>query len=322
MITSIILSDNSLDGQLDNEKSLKLKLVLQGIWQNGIFLDSFNSKCVKGIKDKLEYVSVKYRKEVSIFLEEMRKNPKYYFFNCLQETCPEKKCKETNFLCCLAKQCMADVVIVPTNTPVFQNVEVVTLDSYDSSNTEILRKKYLSGDPIFSKLSDSDKAIFWKRILAYTRNLNIYDVYLGTSTNNIEDFSDTLKYLTENWVKYCVHKNGLSLNITTLAKGWPAVTMRQHFIKYYLPKLPNAPITITVYRKNGVDDCFHGRYLETDSRAFRCDPGFDFYNNQTKSFKTTTFNIDEGVRSIIWDIRRLPVPCDAPRFTLTLQPKS
>jgi hypothetical protein len=326
MITSMILSDDILGNKLDNEMSLKLKGILDGIWANGMLLDSANSSCMKNIKRQLENVSIKYHKDISIFIEEMGKNPKRYFFNCLEDTCPIKKCKEIAFLSCLANQCMADALVAPTPPSGVQNTEVVTLDSYDNSITEKQRKKYLSGEPNFYSLTGPEKTIFWKRIMAYTRNINIYDGHIGTAETNVDAFSDTLKYLTENWIKHCMYKKDLALNITTLSKKWPVNKMKNYFKKEFIDKLNTLslpPITVTVYVKTATEDSFHGRYLETDSRVFKCDPGFDFYKNNPIYFRTdTTINLNEGARYLIQKIRNLPYNRMAPKFFFTIPTKN
>jgi hypothetical protein len=81
--------------------------------------------------------------------------------------------------------------------------------------------------------------------------------------------------------------------------------------------LPRSPINLSCFVKLGTEDVFHARYLQTDSRVFRCDPGFDFFDG--KDFRPRIMiDIDENGRKAIDRIKKLPDVPRVSRFNLNL----
>ncbi len=134
--------------------------------------------------------------------------------------------------------------------------------------------------------------------------MGIYDAYLGHAHNNLQDFAETIKYLVSIWLNCYKVKTQLAIRINTKASyGYRSADIKKKIKQYILAQLPNDKLSFYIYVKQDSGRIFHARFLETDSRIFRCEPGFDFYDGN--SFRQTSITIDNSARNLITKIRAL-----------------
>lgn len=302
----MILSPTILCFQLDKHSSSNLLNIFKAIFQNGILLDNSQSDIMRNLANNICNIDMQYQDFVRIYMEEIQKATMCNIhFKCSPITCNSTQCS-LSLVECISSKFNVDIIIDTPNCNSNQ-AKVVTIDKYQFCNVEKKRCEYYNNTNYFNYFTDIEKVKAIERVLKFTDKLAIYDAFLGTAASdnsyNLDHYRKTFNYIINIWKNGTVYKF-LKLEVTTKIAN-NANNKDIQDIKRKLQAIFSdlEGVTLTVYLKKDKMKIFHARYLETNSRVFCCEPGFDFFDGE--KFRVTSIRVDEGGRKIIEDIKRL-----------------
>jgi hypothetical protein len=292
MIISVAISKSVLRAiRPEDLPSIKaLRQMLRDVCVNGIMLDSKREELFAELRACEHRLPAKHQKTIQTCVEEMKKNKKRYIATCRDGRCDrEGSCDSLADISCLAAALKADAVVADSDEVTkaksdgqtgSEKTEFVALEDYGDSETERSRQEYQTPSSTFAELPMIDRRRLLGKALKYTRWVRLYDAYIGRTPENAESVGRTISEMVESVKQFGLSQEIPALELCTSAEERDeASEVRANIAKALRQQVLHDQLDVgvrimpsTKFRE------LHNRYMQTESRLFLVEPGFDFFD--------------------------------------------